>query len=72
MSDEIIRELWQIKDDMARENDHDIRVLATYLRVCEDPKHLHTTGANGETELSESQRSVGDDRILRIGDRGTI
>ena len=63
MSDEIIRELWQIKDDIARENDYDIRALATHLQVHEDPSHLHTAGADGDTELSETQRTVGSGNI---------
>ena len=32
MSDEIIRELWQIKDDMAKEHGYDVRALAAYLQ----------------------------------------
>lgn len=32
MSDEIIRELWRVKDAMAQEHGHDIRRLAAYLR----------------------------------------
>lgn len=32
MTDEIIEELWEIKDDMAREHDNDVRKLAAYLR----------------------------------------
>ena len=55
MPDEIIRELWQIKDDMARDHDHDVRALATRLQIHEDPSYFHTTGTNGETELSETQ-----------------
>ena len=70
MPDEIISELWQIKYDMAREHGHDVRALATHLQVHEDPNHLHATGTNGETELSETKRTVGDDRMLQIGDRG--
>ena len=31
MPDEIIEELWKIKDDIAREHDNDIRKLASYL-----------------------------------------
>jgi hypothetical protein len=56
--DEIIRELWQIKDDMARDHDHDVRALATHLQAHEDHSHLHMTGTNGEVELSETQRTV--------------
>ena len=32
MPDEIIEELWRIKDDMAREHGNDVRKLATYLQ----------------------------------------
>ena len=35
MPDEIIRELWQIKDDIAREHDYDLGRLAAHLRVIE-------------------------------------
>ena len=36
MADEIIQELWKIKDDMANEHDCDVRALAIHLR---DQKH---------------------------------
>ena len=32
MSDEIIEELWRIKDGIAREHGYDVRRLATYLQ----------------------------------------
>ena len=32
MSDEVIEELWRIKDDMARENGYDLARLAADLR----------------------------------------
>ncbi|MDE0268110.1 MAG: hypothetical protein OXI96_03615 [Acidimicrobiaceae bacterium] len=32
MYDEIIEELWEVKDSIAREQDNDIRKLAAYLR----------------------------------------
>ena len=32
MSDEIIEELWQIKDSIAREHGYDIEALAAYLQ----------------------------------------
>ena len=32
MSDEIIEELWRIKDSMAREHGNDVRKLAAYLQ----------------------------------------
>ena len=31
MPDEIIEELWKVKDDMAREYGNDVRKLAVYL-----------------------------------------
>jgi hypothetical protein len=36
MADEIIKELWKIKDAMASEYDNDVRALAIHLR---DQKH---------------------------------
>ena len=33
MPDEIIRELWQIKDSMAREYEYDIDLLVTHLQT---------------------------------------
>ncbi len=38
MSDEIIKELWQIKDRIAREHGYDIDALVTYLRTKERPE----------------------------------
>ena len=32
MSDEIIEELWKIKDSIAREHDNDVRKIAAYLQ----------------------------------------
>lgn len=32
MPDEIIRELWQIKDDIAREHGYDVDALVAHLR----------------------------------------
>lgn len=32
MPDEIIKELWRIKDDLAREHGYDVRALAAYLQ----------------------------------------
>lgn len=32
MSDEIIEELWKVKDNIAREHDNDVRKIATYLQ----------------------------------------
>ena len=38
MPDEIIKELWQIKDSIAREHGYDIRVLVAYLQAKPRPK----------------------------------
>ena len=40
MPDEIIEELWKIKDTIAREHDNDLRKLAAYLQHAypEDPR----------------------------------
>ena len=32
MSDEVIRELWSVKDSMAQEHGHDVRGLAAHLQ----------------------------------------
>ena len=32
MSDEIIRELWHIKDEIARKHDYDLEALVAHLR----------------------------------------
>ena len=37
MSDEIIEELWQIKDSIAREHDYDIESLVAHLQTKQRP-----------------------------------
>ena len=37
MSDEIIKELWQIKDSIAREHGYDIKRIVAHLRKRERP-----------------------------------
>ena len=37
MSDEIIKELWQIKDSIAREHGYDIEALVAHLQTKERP-----------------------------------
>ena len=32
MADEIIKELWKIKDGIAKENGYDVKALAAYLK----------------------------------------
>jgi hypothetical protein len=38
MSDEIIKELWQIKDSIAREHGYDLEALVAHLRTKKRPK----------------------------------
>lgn len=38
MSDEIIKELWQIKDSIAREHGYDIETLVAHLRTKKRPE----------------------------------
>lgn len=38
MSDEIIKDLWEIKDSFAREHGYDIERLVAYLRTRQRPK----------------------------------
>ena len=45
MSDEIIEELWRIKDSIAREHGNDVRKLAAYLR--DGKRWQHFSGAPG-------------------------
>ena len=35
VSDEIIEELWQIKDSIAREHDYDIESLVAHLQIAQ-------------------------------------
>ncbi len=37
MADEIIAELWQIKDNIAREHDYDLGALVAHLQTKERP-----------------------------------
>ena len=48
MSDEVIEELWQIKDAISKENGRDISTLVTYLQGKEQ-RLLHR---NGETKAA--------------------
>ena len=39
MKDEIIEELWQVKDQLARESEYDVRVLCQKLREQQASSH---------------------------------
>ena len=50
MADEIIKELWRIKDDMAREHGYDIDRLAAYFRRREREREAREARAAGGSE----------------------
>ena len=57
MSDEIIKELWRIKDSIAREHGNDVRKLAAYLQ--DRKRREHFSGSPGRPVgdmLDESPR----------------
>ena len=57
MSDEIIEELWRIKDSIAQEHGNDVRKLAAYLR--DGKRWEHFSGSPGRSAvdvLDESTR----------------
>ena len=59
MSDEIIDELWQIKDSIAQEHGNDVRKLAAYLQ-----------GGNLEEHSSVSSRQSAVDILTEAPDQG--
>jgi len=65
MPDEIIRELWEIKDSIAREHGYDVESLVTHLRSRKRPEgervvDLHAMRGTAEqgapAELSNPRR----------------
>ena len=48
MADEIIRELWRIKDGIAREHGYDIDRLFAYLRTKKRPAGQRVVDLTGE------------------------
>ena len=58
MADEIIRELWRIKDEIAREYDYDLDALVAHLRdesrkSGRSPVDLSSSRAQAEREATE-------------------
>ena len=45
MSDQIIEELWQIKDSIAREHDYDIESLVAHLQTKQRPAESASCGS---------------------------
>ena len=58
MSDEIIEELWQIKDSIAREHNHDVRRLAEYLQGRSRAARDRTVDGRSVNETAGTGQSV--------------
>ena len=64
MSDQIIEELWQIKDSIAREHDYDIESLVAHLQTRQqaagrqvvDLSALRRTAAQGAPRAADKPR----------------
>ena len=54
MSDEIIEELWRIKDTIAREHGNDVRKLAAYLQDGKRREHPGSQGRSAADILRQS------------------
>ena len=54
--DEIIEELWRIKDSIAREHGNDVRKLAAYLRDGKRREHSEPQGQSNSNVLHQSPR----------------
>lgn len=50
MADEIIEELWRVKDEMAREHGYDVRRFADYIRRREQEREAREARAAGGSE----------------------
>ena len=53
MPDEIIEELWQIKDSMAREYEYDIEMLVAHLRTRQRPADQRVVDLRAMKEAGE-------------------
>ena len=59
MSDEIIREMWEIKDSIAKEHGYDVDRIVAYIRTRQRPKGHHVVdlraarGASDQTTQPE-------------------
>lgn len=58
MPDEIIEELWQAKDAIAREHGHDVRKLAAYLQTKNPGRHGDASTARVTNEHVKSDTPV--------------
>ena len=53
MSDEIIKELWQIKDSIAREHGYDIEALVAHLQAKDRPEGQRVVDLRAMREAAE-------------------
>lgn len=60
MSDEIIEELWSVRDSIAREHEYDLRKLAAYLQG------LNQWGHPSESQRRSIYRIVPDGPVQRL------
>lgn len=58
MPDEIIEELWQIKDNMAREHGYDIDAFVTHLQSRKRPADLQVVDLRAMKEAAERTASA--------------
>ncbi len=56
MRDEIIEELWRIKDAMSAEHGRDVRAMAAYLRGVEQRERARTRNTNASNPADQSPR----------------
>ena len=62
MSDEIIEELWQIKDSIAREHGYDIETLVAHLQTKKRPKGQQVVDLRALRGAAEQGTPVGADK----------
>ena len=58
MPDEIITELWQIKDSIAREHGYDIDALVAHLQTKKRPKGQQVVDLRSLNEDAETQHLI--------------
>ena len=61
MRDEIIDELWQIKDAISAEHGHDVRAIAAYLHGVERRERARTRNMNAGNSADPSPRHAKQD-----------
>ena len=59
MSDEIIRELWQIKDEIAREHDYSLEALVAHLR--EEQSKSKRAALDRQSTMKEAEQDAAGD-----------